>query len=705
MTETDSIIDPDMTGWGRALAQLASAEFCRLAVIVVGDDPYCRETAEKILSGSESNEVLWVSDTIAGALSPARSRTQLGQEYDGLVFDATSNFDIDAFGAVTGTLRGGGLLILLMPSSMQHGAALKSRFQKRLLPLLKNDTGIFLVQQYKPLANIPKSLHLNTNQRANCDAPFRTLEQQQLVQLIESVAIEQRHQPIVVISDRGRGKSSALGLAAGRLLSKQINNIIVTAPRLSISAPVFKHAQQVLPDARPGRGRLDWKQGCLKFVAPDALLLERPAADLLLVDEAAAIALPLLEQLLHAYPDIVFATTIHGYEGTGRGFALKFNKTLDRNLNQWHAFSMRAPVRWIENDPLEIWVDKLLCLDAELAAVPTTDAIDLDECKVVLINRDELIADAKKLSSLFALLVYAHYRTRPSDLKQLLDDERIRVYTLEYKQQVLAALLVNEEGGIDEPLCAEIYRGERRPNGHMLAQTLTFHAGSPDAATLNYARIMRIAVHPELHNRGMGSLLLRRVIECEQERVDAIGTSFGATTELIPFWYKAGFKTVRIGFTRDHASGTHSAIMLLPCSRGGEKVFNELRQRFQFSLSSWLSGPLLTMPSDVRDLIRDEQLEDVQLLSELDWQDIKSFATTGRGYEACMWPLKKLLINYPQVVDKLNPQSQLVIKGRIQDGLDWAVIAGLCGLKGRAAVIACLRGAVVEFLNCLPVKD
>ncbi|MEC9482766.1 MAG: tRNA(Met) cytidine acetyltransferase TmcA domain-containing protein, partial [Halomonas sp.] len=53
-------------------------------------------------------------------LPAGKARTQLGGEHDLVVFDAVSpqaGFDPDAFGAISGTLRAGGLLVLLTPDA------------------------------------------------------------------------------------------------------------------------------------------------------------------------------------------------------------------------------------------------------------------------------------------------------------------------------------------------------------------------------------------------------------------------------------------------------------------------------------------------------------------------------------------------------------------------------------------------------------
>ena len=83
----------------------------------------------------------------------------------------------------------------------------------------------------------------------------------------------------------------------------------------------------------------------------------------LLVDEAAMIPLPLLQEYSRYFQHIVFSTTIHSYEGTGRGFELKFKRKIHRTFQH---FELKQPLRWQENDPLEHFIDDLLLLNAEM---------------------------------------------------------------------------------------------------------------------------------------------------------------------------------------------------------------------------------------------------------------------------------------------------------------------------------------------------
>lgn len=688
--------------WITELNQQLMSSRQRRAVVLCGEHEWTEQTVRLLLETVGQDEVLWVSETQAGALSAAKAKTQLGRENQAIVFDTWDGFNVDAFAAVAGTLRGGGMLFMLMPAMTNWQQHYPGRFIQRVEQSLQHD-GVVLLQQHKPLPVFDNNRPaLSPDQQV--EVPYRTLDQQQVVETIEQVAQRHNKVQVVLVSDRGRGKSASLGFAAAHLLQQGMRRILLTAPGLRTTEAVFEHAQQCLPGAHYQRGLLQAGNTVMQFMAPDALLQTSPEADLLMVDEAAAIPLPMLQKLLALYPFVIFASTVHGYEGSGRGFALRFNKVLDELCPDWIKLAMDTPIRWSKDDPLEAWIDHLLCLDADLLDMSEQNIMDINNCQVSCINRDELVKQDDKLHQLFALLVYAHYQTQPSDLLRLLDDPDIRVYQMQYQDKLVAAALVIQEGGHTPALSSAIYRGERRPSGHLLPQTLTFHAGCEMAATLNYARVMRIAVHPQLQSQGLGSTLLQQIVEEEKlNRVDIIGASFGANVALLNFWHRAGFEMVRLGMTRDRSSGEHSAVMLMPLTQTGELLVADARQRFQRHLPGWLDGPLNDLPFDMQQLLLHEAVEDSEELLVADWQDIESFATTHRGYETCMTALKKFF-NLEVVSILLSEQENTLVSLRIRQDKEWSELVTALNLSGKAEAIRLLRQVVARLLQLPEIK-
>ena len=154
----------------------------------------------------------------------------------------------------------------------------------------------------------------------------RQKAQLQAVLAVRRVAQGHRRRPFVLTADRGRGKSASLGIAAASLIKEGAEQIIVTAPSMAAADVIFRHAADRLGVAIEKAGVIRWRNSLLMFKAPDELANQQEPCDLLLVDEAAAIPAPLLKRLLNAYARIVFSSTIHGYEGTGRGFSVRISE-------------------------------------------------------------------------------------------------------------------------------------------------------------------------------------------------------------------------------------------------------------------------------------------------------------------------------------------------------------------------------------------
>lgn len=692
-----------------ALRQQAGEAGQRALVVVAGDPAWGRQLAQTFWEQPENRgaDRLWLSDQPGhpGRVPLRQAVRWLGREHALLVIDTHAGFSADAFGAISGTLVSGGLLLLLsppldkwpdQPAANPFGPP-PSRFIRHLVATIEQDPALLLIQQ--PARVRPPRWRYQPAAARRITGPCRTADQQHAVAALLELGETASPRPLVITSDRGRGKSAALGIAAAGLLEQQAGyRIGLCAPRPQACAAVFERAAALLPQGDASRNRLELADGGLKFFAADALLADRPPLDLLFIDEAAAFPLPVLEALLDAYSRVAFASTVHGYEGTGQGFALRFARLLDRRAPNWRAIRLTEPIRWRENDPLEQFVFRALLLDAEPADPDPPPAPG--DCRFVELPQARLIDSPETLRQLFGLLVLAHYRTRPEDLYRLLDAPDLRLFAMEHAGRPLAVAVIGIEGGFDPATAGAIYRGRRRPPGHLLAQSLAFHAGVPDAARYRYARILRVGVHPALQRRGLGSALLDAVVHtlAEEAELDAIGASFSASAELLPFWQRAGFTPVRVGLTRDHTSGRHAALVLKPFSRTGGQVYQQARHRFEQHWPALRAGPLQDLSPALADQLQPAASVKLEAtLNAADREDIDSFVHGLRGFEVCAWPIEKLLralLADPARSRQLAADDRSLLIRRVVDKQDWPAISREFKLAGQKAARLRLREAV-----------
>ncbi|WP_127478602.1 tRNA(Met) cytidine acetyltransferase TmcA [Sulfurivermis fontis] len=646
--------------------------------------------------------MLWLGEPPAGAPGGAAREAHkwLGRELDLLVIDAWTGFDVEAFGAASGALRGGGLLLLLTPplAGWPHYAdpeyariavhpfkpeQVSGRFLARFVHLLQSHD-IRVVTEADAL---PAWQATPGNHPAN----WHTADQQAALAAIMAMAQAAAPIPLVLTSDRGRGKSAVLGMAAAQLLRQGTHRIVVTAPRLAAVATLFEHAAlRSAPDVSAG----------IRFVAPDELLHTLLGADLLLVDEAAAIPAPLLERLLAHYPRSVFATTLHGYEGTGRGFAVRFQRVLNERAPGWRSVHLMEPIRWPEHDPLERFVFDALLLDAQAADDAQLCGVVVDACSIERVERDVLLADDALLRQLFGLLVSAHYRTSPLDLRHLLDGPNVSVWLMRWQGQVAATALTVREGGFDEALAEQIYQGKRRPRGHLIPQSLALHSGFVAAPRLSGERIMRIAVHPAAQRRGLGTRLVQAIVkQAQDDGLDFVGSSFGASAELLAFWQRAAFVPVRLGLTREASSGAHSVIVLRPLSVAGEQLFAAVRARFLAHLPALLRDGMEEVDADVAAmLLLGAHADDGAELDAQDWRDVESFVQGWRGYEVCQVAVRKLV---RAAIDQavLDAVQRELLQHKVLLCEPWESVIAALGYSGRAQALAALRTAVAQCRN------
>lgn len=686
--------------------QLRSAGERRLVLVEVAAEQGRRYAAELFVSSPDARR-LWVGESgLSPSIKPQRAPDWLGRELDLVVWDGWLGNPPDGIAALLGTLGAGGLFVWLMPPLDEWPGyddpdyrrtglddIADHPFARRLAGVLQNDPQVVRLGLDGLLTGT-----LTLPVSAPAFAAGDTEDQLAAIDAIYRTGLGRRRRPLILRADRGRGKSTALGRAAAQLLHGKRERIVVTAPSAEAVEQVLTAAQAAWPQTARSGTTLAANEHSLKFVPPDVLLRERPEAGLVLVDEAAGLPAPVLESILTGWPRVVFSTTVHGYEGTGRGFDVRFRDVLDRITPQWQELHLRQPIRWIEGDPLERLTNRLFLLDAESASEIETSA-DLH-----IEHWQPAGASETELAEAFGLLTDAHYRTTPGDLRQWLDDPNAETWLARSGGAVVGVLWISLEGGLSAQLAEQVMRGERRIRGHLLAQGLASHGGLAEAASLSIARVVRIAVHPGLRRRRVGRTLLEAGRAWAVEAgCDLFGTSFGATSELLSFWRNVGLEPLRLGLHQSASSGEHTLQMAVGCSEAGNRVVHNLKQRFAEHWPLLLASSFSDLEPGLTLSLTEHWLRS-QPLAPMDHTELAAFADGYRLFELSRLPLQRLS-RIPGVARSLQaePDGALWCHAVLQ-GWSWAALqaGGLCtGRRDGETRLRCLAKKVIETVDIL----
>ena len=628
------------------LSDIAQHNAHRYGVVFNGDATWQNSAISGYLKENNAQIVFQIGGTpFDGVIhAPVKKGQQLlGRECQVLVCDFREQFDANGFSAALGALVGGGLLLVLPPDIENTEILvlgqrwLHTHFEK-LISVSQDDEASGLERSFDLLP-----------QMSNAPNHLDRFKQQNIaVELVKKVVSGHRKRPLILTADRGRGKSSTLGIAAAQLLAERPGfNIVVTAPSVKATEPVFSHAKQRLNGCEFVHAtHVCYQGGSLRFVAPDELLKSKSECDLLLVDEAAAIPIPMLKSMVDNYHRMVFSTTVHGYEGSGRGFGIKFEAWLSKHRPGWKGYKLEQPIRWNNHDPLEAWLFDCFLLgaassnDAAEHDVELLSSEKLSSLSLVELSKQDCLANPSMLQQCFSLLVDAHYQTSPNDLMQFLNNPAIQLYAAWHQEECLSCMLVTQEGGLDSELISQIQIGKRRPQGHLAPVLLANQLGAVQAATSICIRVMRIAVSTRHQGFGIGSWMLDKLSQ-RIEQADYLATSFGATSDLIAFWRNNDFAPVHIGHQRDQASGCHSVLMVKPLKANSESWISQLLNHFERSFCFVVSGSLASLEVDMVRALLPTYSESI---CELEVQLIKNYVDGGNSYDSIGYSVLKLVL-------------------------------------------------------------
>ena len=318
------------------------------------------------------------------------------------------------------------------------------------------------------------------------------------------------------------------------------------------------------------------------------------------------------------------------------------------------------------------------------------------------LDRDQLYSDKKRLKALFGLLIVAHYQTTPGDLRSLLDGPNMSVWVIEQNSQLLAAALVSEEGDFEDALAESIWRGQRRPRGHLLPQTLSFQAGFRASASFRFWRVVRIAVDPQWRRRGLGKRLLAVLArQARDQQCDFIGSSFAASAEVVDFWNDSGCVPVHLGNRRDTCSGYYSVVVVSALSAVGAEQSALWQKRF----AEQFSQQLLTTHDELEPLLVASLLAATDKsgwlpLSQQDWLDASSFVDSHRHLASCQLALRKLLLHASvDALRSLDAEQLALLVPCLLQGRPIDQLTSGSRYSGKKALLIALRNSLAKLLK------
>ncbi|KAB1998644.1 hypothetical protein ERO13_D12G093500v2 [Gossypium hirsutum] len=376
-----------------------------------------------------------------------------------------------------------------------------------------------------------------------------TLDQgKAVVTFLDAILDKNLRSTVALLAARGRGKSAALGLAVAGAIAAGYSNIYVTAPSPENLKTLFEFVckgfdaieykehidydvvKSVNPEFKKATVRINiYKQHrqTIQYIQPHEHE-KLSQVELLVVDEAAAIPLPVVKSLLGPY--LVFlSSTVNGYEGTGRSLSLKLLQQLEEQSQLskgvegslsgrvFKKIELSESIRYASADPIECWLNALLCLDVTNSVASISRLPPPSECDLYYVDRDTLFSYHKDselfLQRMMALYVSSHYKNSPNDLQLMADAPAHHLFVLlgpvdESKNQlpdILCVIQVSLEGQISRKSAIKSLSVGYQPHGDQIPWKFCEQFRDPDFPSLSGARIVRIATHPSAMRLGYGS--------------------------------------------------------------------------------------------------------------------------------------------------------------------------------------------------------
>ena len=431
--------------------------------------------------------------------------------------------------------------------------------------------------------NITNTKLSNSNQLTK--APFNLSNEQQLIfDFLYQSILNKNNFHTLITGVRGSGKTT---LMLKLIIFLKIQNFKINFSVLnSGEGSLFKKYQfENIPSLT--------YQNFINFIL---------STDVLIIEEAASIPLPILSQILSVYKKVIMISTLDGYEGTNQGiihklstdfpleiFSLSYN--FRRNYDNFQKFlenisfkanninfstysSLQSSSINIISNNISQNINSLTIRLSSFIEKPNNESISL------LIKINKFISNN-------------HYQSSNQDIFRLLNDPNtfvsLLLKNLNYEDyslknsEIISLVIFSLEAIPNKILKESIFNGSSRPKNNLLPQTLLCHSNIDFPDNSIFLRIQRIATEKSYKKQGYASKLLSNFndknlinffiqnstfskdFSCDcsfSNHLIFIGASFALSDVVYKFWIKNNFIPVSLGLKKDNASGERSLVVL-----------------------------------------------------------------------------------------------------------------------------------------------
>lgn len=635
----------------------------------------------------------------------------LGNTYDIVILDLVDNFQPNYIGRLVDLVRGGGLIVLytnnlvenkLFKNTIVRNGKVDSLYEERFKKKIFEHEGTFIINEEGYFA---KPFSGNLGKRTNSvipKNPYMPIELHKLSlsadqnQVIEGFEFLLRggKRILALTASRGRGKSAVTGLSLAGIIYKNLEDNFKS--RIAVTAPSISSCSQIMEFLKKGLDALGIKNKVIKsdngfiraidgndfrvyYEPPEATLTDQ--GNILVIDEAAALGINYIDLATKIWRKVVLVTTIYGYEGSGKVF-LKYlrNMLSSRKLSvRW--LTMEKPLRYAEGDPIEDWLYNALMLNAEVSKPLNNINIAYFET----LNKENLINSDNILSQVYGILVTAHYRNNPDDLMIMLDGVHHHLKSIYYDDSYIAVAQVSEEGELSDPMIEYALKGGTF-DGDLIPDRMLKHVRVKEFGKMKGWRIVRIAVIPELQDKGIGSkMLLVLSKEAEEEGIDWIGSSFMGDPKVLNFWIKNNFYPIHVSPKRNEKFGDFPVVVIKPFSEEAKKIVNISSYIFKEKLLNTLHDVYYDMsPNLASILLHGSRFHKDVNLTKIHLAKISAFLQGTSPYESSADAIHLLVLKYFWDSKRnwsLENEEEQVLIGKILQGKPWGYLSSTLGIN------------------------